>query len=473
MAFSFRTFRLSSSFAGLSLLLLLATTLSGCATRAASQGYLYGFPLVLMDETKEHLTGDERVCGFGADINRFAHILDIPGPDFQVVVRPNVDTLYSSAMLDLSAGPMQLDMPEVDDNRYVLMALLDGWSNNFAGLGTQTNNNKESHYLIVGPDWQGEDPDDLEVVRSPTNLVWIVGRVEVKDRNDIPAANAVQKQLKLTPYGHQLPAPAEDIQCVDAKDKTAPEQLVKDLSGPEFFARLADLMRANPPLEWDGPMIERLRDIQVSPQRRDAFLNREGLDLGVLERGRDIGQWTIGASENFLALNKGWSPSPERIKLGEYRDRYLVRAVVAEIGFGANRNEFATYQNTVREEKGLKLKGTSDYTIHFPAGELPPVDAFWSITAYSEDGYLVANAAAEAAGITRYALGTNSGLVTAEDGSVTLYLSHHKPEGVPLNNWLPVPEGRFALTLRLYAPQEAILEGDWKTPPVKRVRGGL
>lgn len=473
MLFAYPPLRLTLRISVVISLLLSVSVLSGCATKVASQGYLYGFPLVLMDETKEHLTGDERVCGFGADINRFAHILDIPGPDFQVVVRPNVDTLYSSAMLDLSAGPMQLDMPEVEGDRYVLMALLDGWSNNFAGLGTQTNDNKESHYLIVGPDWQDEAPDDLEVIRSPTNLVWIVGRVEVKDQADIPAANAVQKQLRLTPYGHRLAPPSADIHCVEAKDKTSPEQLVKNLSGPEFFARLVDLMRANPPLEWDGPMIERLRDIEVSPQRREAFLDREELDRGVLQRGRDIGLWTIGASESFLALNKGWSPSPERIRLGAYRDRYLVRAVVAEIGFGANRNEFATYQNTVREEKGLKLKGSSDYTIRFPAGELPPVDAFWSITAYSEDGYLVRNESAEEAGINRYALGTNSGLVEAEDGSVTLYLSHHKPQGVPLNNWLPIPEGRFALTLRMYAPQQAILKADWKAPPVKRVRGGL
>lgn len=446
--------------------------LSGCASRIAAKGYIYGYPLVLMDETKEHLTGSDRVCGFGADVNRFAHILDIPGPDFQVVVRPNVDTLYSSAMLDLSAGPMQLDMPEVEGDRYVLMALLDGWSNNFAGLGTQTNHNKESHYLIVGPDWQGDVPDGLELVQSPTDLVWVIGRTEVRNRDDIAAANAVQKQLRLTPYGHELPDP-DEVNCVDSKEKESPEELIKELSGPEYFARLADLMRANPPLQWDGPIIEKLREIEVSPQRREAFLNREGLDRDALDNGRALGQWTLSMSEGFLSLNKGWSPSPKQIKLGDYRDKYLVRAVVAEIGFGANRNEFATYQNTVRDKGGLKLKGSNNYSIRFAAGELPPVEAFWSITAYSEAGYLVRNQAAEDAGITRYALGSNSDLQTDEDGSVTLYLSHEKPEGVPLSNWLPLPEEKFALTLRMYAPKEAIVKGEWKAPPVKRVKGSF
>lgn len=457
----------------LTLLLSAAFSLGGCATRTATQGYLYGFPLVMMDETRENLTGPDRVCGFGADINRFAYVGEIPGPDFRVVVRPNVDTLYASAMLDLSQGPMQLDMPDIADGRYVLMALLDAWSNNFYGIGTQTNDNKESHYLIVGPDWEGEAPDGLTLVESPTNLVWIIGRTEVRNRDDVAAAHALQQQFVLSPYGHELPPPSEDVHCIDAVEKESTEDLVKQLSGPDFFARMADLMRANPPRHWDGPIISRLAGIHVEPLRREAFLDREVLDRDLLNRGRDLGQWTLRTSEGFLSLNKGWSPSPRRIKLGDYRDRYLVRAVVAEIGFGANRNEFATYQNTVRDKGGLKLKGSSDYEIRFAPGELPPVDAFWSITAYSETGYLVKNDAAEAAGLTRYALGTNSGLETAVDGSVTLYLSHNLPEGVPLSNWLPVPEGRFALTLRMYAPEEPVLNGQWQAPPVKRIKGGF
>ena len=449
--------------------LLLATlplVSQGASTAAiTAEGYVYGFPLVLMGETMQGLTGAERVCGLGTDLNTFAHVFDRPDASFKAVVRPNVDTLYSSAMLDLAQGPLLLDMPAVPD-RYVLMALLDAWSNNFAGVGTQSHGAGEGHYVIVGPNREGSLPDGYERIDAPTNLVWIVGRTEVWGEEDIPQVNAIQTQYRLTPWAHEYQS-SGIAGCIPASEKTPPIDVVKSLSTQEFFSRLSDLMILNPPPKEDAAMVRALGQIGVGPEAYSTQNSLSWRKRLAMEIGRRTAQSSLVFATRLLGLT-GWGPDPSLIPLGEYGQRYLIRAVVAQVGFGANRGEYAVYQNASRDSRHRLLGGKSVYTMTFPAEQLPPVKAFWSLTAYGSDGFLRDNPVAEQLGVSSYAVGSNTGLEPSADGSITIYMAAEPPAGAPLANWLPTPEGRFEVTIRLYDPRDAILKSEWKTPPIIR-----
>ncbi len=424
----------------------------------SAQGYAYGFPILLMDETFKGATGKDRVCGFGGDVNRFTHLFGRPDPDFRAVVRPNVDTLYSSAFLDLKHGPMLLDMPAVK-GRYVLMALLDAWSNNFAGLGTPSHGQRSGKYLIAGPKWSGKMPSGYKRINAPTDLVWIIGRTEVRGDDDIPVVNAIQKAYQLTPLRGGLP-PRSKVGCVPANQKQAPEAIVKGLKATEFFARLSALIEKYPPPQTDADMLEKLLLIGVGPKASFDVRNMRARNIKALRRGAQNAQRALDKGLKLSGAFSVWSPNPTRVPLGDYKQQYAVRAAVAQIGFGANKSEYAVYQNATQDQQKQKLNGSKIYKITFEAGALPPVDAFWSLTVYDGEGYLTPNA------INRYGVGSNSGLEANSDGSVSIFLSHKKPKDVLDTNWLPTPNGTFELTLRMYAPRAEILNGSWNAPPI-------
>ncbi len=441
------------------------SSLASSLVPIATQGYIYGFPLVLMGATLEGFTGADRVCGLGTDINTLAQLYELPDADFKAVVRPNVDTLYSSAMLDLRDGPQLLYMPAVSD-RYVLFALLDAWSNNFAGVGTQSHGDQEGFYVIVGPDWKGDLPPNYTRIDAPTNLVWIVGRTEVQGDDDIATVNEIQRKFTLTPWAHETHV-SESSHCLPASEKTPPIDVVKSLSAEEYFSRLSKLMILNPPPEEDAELVAQLAKIGVGPQANKTVAELNRIEKAKLNLGRRFGLSSLDFATNLLGLG-GWAPNPAVIPLGDYGKQYFIRAVVAQVGFGANRGEFAVYQNVTRDSSRLRLSGDNDYQITFAADALPPVNAFWSLTVYGEDGFLRDNEAAEQLGFTRSALGSNSGLVANNDGSLTIYLSTTPQEGLPVANWLPIPDGKFQVTIRLYDPDPLILNNKWKVPEIER-----
>ncbi|MDF1642265.1 DUF1254 domain-containing protein [Thalassolituus oleivorans] len=449
------------------LLSLMAFNAYSLSTSAiATMGYIYGFPIVLMDETKLGLTGEQRSCTLGTDINTLVNVFDIPDSNFEAVVRPNVDTLYTSAMLDLSSGVQLLDMPAVSD-RYVLMALLDAWSNNFAGIGTQTHGESAGQYAIAGPDWSG-DVDDIpqgyELIEAPTNLVWLVGRTELKGLDDVAAVNAIQKQYRL--YSANNPSkvnPISSPECLPDEDREPPIDVVKSLSGEEFFSRLSALMISNPPPEEDSWMVNTLGTIGVGPMAKGDVSNLSKLQKKQLDIGIATAQVSLDTSLDLLSFG-GWGPNPALVPLGDYGTRYFIRAVVAQVGFGANKGKFAVYQNASRDDRLERLNGENNYTLTFNKNELPPVKAFWSLTVYADDGFLTDNRAARMLGITRFALGSNDELIQDDEGNITLYLASIPPLGAPLSNWLPTPKGNFQVTIRLYDPESAILENEWQVP---------
>lgn len=435
-------------------------TLTVRTSLIASDGYVFGFPILLMDETRRAASEVPYLCGLGGPMNAFTHKFSIPDPDFKAVVRPNVDTLYSSAFLDLSGGPLVLEVPEIKD-RFYLMAMLDAWTNNFAGPGTQSNGGEEETYLIAGPDWKKQTPDGMKRIDAPTNLVWIIGRTELKGKNDLEAANAVQRQYKLHPLTGPAPARSSEP-CRPVGDQPVPEDTIRTLSGVDFFSRLDELIELYPPAPRDKDKMKKLGLINAGPYAEGRVEDLSPSNKKALDGGIERGQKVLDLAFDF-GSRSAWAPDPTKVPLGDYGDAYLVRAIVAQIGFGANRNEYAVYQNAKKTGDGKLLDGLNgEYELRFANGATPPVNGFWSVTVYDKDGFLSENP------LGRHALGSNSNLRVGEDGDVVISFATEKPDDVPAENWLPAPAGPFEVTLRMYWPREEILDGDWSVPDIVR-----
>jgi hypothetical protein len=236
---------------------------------------------------------------------------------------------------------------------------------------------------------------------------------------------------------------------------------MRSMNAETYFGNLARLLVDNPPAATDGPALEKLASLGVRPGRPvDAWdwLERKAIALGMRIAERRMQR----AAESPRELHAGWSVPP--MNIGAYGTDHGLRAVVAMVGLGAHLPPDAVYPNAQRDADGEPLSGERRYVLRFPAGGLPPVRAFWSVTAYDGDGFLIANP------IGRYALGDRDPLTFNADGSLDLYIQAEAPEPGRRNNWLPVAgKGAFRITARLYWPQDAILSGDWRMPGIQRI----
>jgi hypothetical protein len=427
----------------------------------AADGYLFGYPLVLMDMSRQVMTAVTKPNALHAPKNQFNVSLEFPTPAFTDVVAPNVDTLYSSAWLDLRQQPIVLGVPDTGQ-RYYLMEMLDGWTNVFASPGTRTSGNRARHFAILGPSWQGQLPAGVQAIKSPTAMVWIIGRTKTDGPADYPAVRALKAKYALTPlseYGSSYTPPPGVAVDPTLDTKTAPSDQVSRMPAAEFFARLARLMQDNPPAGADAPIMERLAQIGVVPGAPFDLTPRQPAFAQAVERG------VAGARSALVAESRkshgtvvnGWDMLTN---LGRYGTDYPMRALVALLGLGANLPEDAVYPHAEVDDQGHTLTGANRYCIHFDKRELPPVDAFWSLTLYDSRQLLNANP------IDRYALGDRDPLRYEPDGSLNLYVQHDSPGQELESNWLPAPENDFSLYLRLYQPRREVLDGAWHPPPI-------
>jgi hypothetical protein len=433
------------------------------AAEIAIDAYIYGYPLVLMDVTRQISTNVSRPGENGAPLNRLGNKRSFPDPSFTTVVSPNADTLYSFAFLDLAREPMVLSVPDMD-GRYYLMQMLDGWTNVFASPGTRTTGNGKGSLAIVGPTWQGSVPDGVVEIHSPTALVWIIGRTQTNGKGDYAAVHSVQDKYGLVPLSsfgklHQLPG--DVLVNRDLDMSTPPADQVARMNAVTFFNRLNGLMKNNPPSPADAAALQRFARIGVAtgrPFRADkldpVLANR--LDGAVRDAQEKI------AAQARLAHGKNVNGWEFMMNVGRYGTDYLWRAVVAQIGLGANLPEDAIYPRATRDADGRPLTGASRYEIRFPKGQLPPVGAFWSVTMYNDRQFFVPNP------IDRYAIGDRDKLQFNRDGSLSLYVQNESPGKDRESNWLPAPEGSFNLCMRLYWPGREIINGVWKPPRIER-----
>jgi hypothetical protein len=435
------------------------------AREGGIKAVIYGLPLVMMDITMQRAIGAPRNNGVAAPINQFGHMRVFPTAAFKEVVRANVDTLYSSAFLDLSAGPLVLSVPNTH-GRYYLLPLMDAWTNVFATPGKRTTGTQAEEFAIAGPEWTGAIPGGMRQLNSPTNLVWILGRTETHGRDDYAAVHAIQDGYKLTPLAQwgkaYVPPPGHADPALDRK--IPPVEQLRKMSAADYFDRLARLLKSNPPPASEAPILAKLAMIGIKPgERFDAgALDPEiakGLEGSVAAAIEKLEQ---GTKQTGNGIN-GWRVPP--MILGNYGDNYVARAVIALIAFGANLPADAVYPTAYVDAKGNPLDGAHRYILHFDPAQTPPVNAFWSITMYNPESFFVDNP------VGRYAISSWKPLQRNKDGSIDIYLQHDSPGKDQDPNWLPAPLGGFNITLRMYWPKSedpSILDETWKPPGVVR-----
>ena len=432
------------------------------AQSIAEEAYIFGYPMILMDLTAKKMSNVPEAGPQTAPVNQFAHFPEFPTPDFKDIVKPNADTLYSLAWLNLSEEPLVLHVPDTDD-RYYLMPMLDAYSNVFESPGKRTTGTGENNFAIVGPFWDGELPDGVTKIQSPTELVWILGRIQANGIDDFDAVNEIQKQFTMTPLSsfgksYQPPQTVDTDSSIDMK--MPPVTKIEQSSVNVYYDRMAMLMKTNPPASDDADLVAQFVKIGLIPGEKFDSSNLDPKIIDAIELGAKDGLEKIKSNIVNVGTNEnGWQKA---VNLGSYGTDYLLRASVAFMGLGANLPEDAIYPMAYVDFNGDALNGNSKYVIHFAKEQTPPVNAFWSLTMYNMAELFVENP------IDLYAIGDRNELEYNEDGSLDIYIQHEAPEGHELN-WLPSPDDDFNLTLRFYWPSPEISDGTWQIPSIQKV----
>ncbi|MBZ6078077.1 DUF1254 domain-containing protein [Microvirga puerhi] len=431
----------------------------------ATDAYIYGYPLVTMEMTRRVITNVATPEGTRAPMGQIIKLRHYPDAAFRDVTAPNADTLYTTAFFDVGREPWVLSLPDMKD-RYYLMPMLDGWTTVFQVPGKRTTGTGAQTYAITGPGWTGTLPAGVKEYKSPTNIVWLLGRIYCTGTpEDYAEVHALQDQVKLVPlsaYGNLYTPPAGKVDpSIDMK--TAVRDQVNRMDAVAYFTLLAELMKANPPAAADAPALAKFAKIGLVPgQDFDA----SKLRADFVKRIPDIANDRIMAQ---FKINKdvhdidGWGFTT---KTGIYGTDYLMRALVTAIGLGANRPQDAVYPTSLKDGEGKSYDGANKYVMRFAKGQLPPVEGFWSLTMYDGAYFFVPNP------INRYSISARQNLKANPDGSVDLYIQKDSPGADKESNWLPAPAGKFILMLRMYWPNESnpsIIDGTWTIPAVKKV----
>jgi hypothetical protein len=434
------------------------------AAKIGVEAVVYGLPLVIMELTRLASTNvASPQLDAHAPMNQFGHMLKYPPASDHTVVRMNIDTLYSWAWLDLSKEPMVLSVPDTK-GRYYMMPMIDAWTNIFASPGTRTTGNKAGQFVITGPVWKGTLPKGAQELKSPTNMVWIVGRTKTDGPPDYAAVNAIQKEYTLTPLsalGKPYTPPAGVVDPA-VNMKVGPADQLAKMDSTTYFKMLARLMASNPPPAADAPALATLAKIGVVPG--------QDFDPGKLDPAvaKALNGSVQIAMEKLQAAAKtagkpvnGWNIVP--MTIGKFGTDYGLRAVVSVIGLGANLAEDAIYPNAFVDGDGKPLSGANKYVVHFDKGQPPPANAFWSLTMYNAQSFMVENP------INRYDIASWMPLKYNKDGSLDIYVQRDSPGKDKEANWLPAAAGEFSITMRVYWPKPEMIKGTWEPPPLKRV----
>lgn len=419
----------------------------------ARETYIYGYPIVTNYKRMYAAAIDAEAGQYEGDFNTLVHRGHPIGPGENFVVTPNIDTLYSFLWLDLRAGPVVLSVPEMDGGRYYSIQLTDLLSQNFAYLGTRATGNKAGKYLVAGPDWTGDTPAGItKVIRCETQFASAIYRTQIRDSEDIVAAQKIQSQYAVVSLNQFLGKPAEEVAAVDW-----PQPDMQTPPGLSFYSTLNALLPFCPPHPSEKELVSRSKRIGVIP----------GAEFDASRFSPEIQQaMQLGLEEGDAAI----AAAAEKLKVTEVigsREAIggdlLKRAVAARLGRFSNAKEEALYPLYLSDAEGNPLDGSvNNYVLRLGPKELPPVHAFWSLTLYE-----AATSTLAANSIDRYQINSSQlpSLTRAEDGSLSIYLQHASPGEDKTANWLPAPDGPFYLVMRLYWPKPAAFDGSW-TPPL-------
>jgi hypothetical protein len=439
------------------------------AYEIARDAYVYAYPIVTMDVSMHQSTNvpDANTVPLRAPVNQFAHARTYPRAEDRDVVRYNFDTLYSPVWLDLAAEPIILSVPDTA-GRYYLLPMLDMWTDVFSVVGSRTTGTGAGNFALVAPGWSGTLPDGMTRIAAPTSTIWILGRTQTNGPADYDNVHKVQDGYKLTPlsqWGKDYTPPASTPVDPAVDNKTSPVVQVNRMDGIAVLSRLADLMAKFPPHSNDYPILFRMRQIGLEPgkpfdgAKLDLALVRT-INAAAKDALADLEQSGKSGAGIGLHVN-GWFYQTSTV--GTYGTAYKLRGMGTLIGLGVNLPEDAVYPASFVDGAGKPYTGANRYVLHFDKGQLPPAQAFWSVTLYDSDGFQVPNA------LNRFALGDRDKLAVNTDGSLDIYIQNASPGADKDSNWLPAPIGEFNLAMRLYSPGRAALDGTWTPPPVNQV----
>jgi len=408
---------------------------------AARAAWIFTLPMVEMTSPQAR--------GFlgGAAFNRFARSRELVDHTSRSAPAPNNDTLYCSSHLDLAAGPVTLTLPACG-KRYLSAALIDAYGNNFSILGTRTTGTEGGRFTICGPQDKAKGDN---VIRSPSRHVWLLSRLLVDGPHDLEAALGLQDQILLEGPAIDEPGPEADTDRNSAWKK--------------YFRRAAWLLHQNSAAPDDAALLRAIAPLRLDSFAPSTFTEEEGRAIA---RGVELARAQLKqALSHQPGFVDGWSYPPS--SLGNFGQAYLYRAAIAVAGRGALPPEEAIYMRAAGDGSDGLLDGNTLWRLHFPAGRLIPVRAFWSMSLYevTPEGQLFFTENP----LKRYSIGDRlPGLCFNADGSLDLWIGHASPGAGKENNWLPAPAGPFALLMRAYLPDETLLNGSYRLPPVEMVR---
>jgi hypothetical protein len=440
---------------------------------AAAAAYVYGFPQVVERATVRHFARNEIIS-----------VDAVANPQVKTVVAPNVDTAYTVSWLDLTTGPMVINVPDTD-GRYYTFQFMDAFTNAFAYLGSGSTGTRAGAYVLIPPGYQGSIPAGLHRIYTPSNTIWLLGRTLVKNPSDLPAVKRLQEQYEATPLGAWERGTREPPVVLSQYPPTIPKSVP---GGAQFIAALNQEMNIDPPPAAQDCALRAMAPAGIAvphPTPEQSLLDdlsdeapplpTEAHDPAVnaaLTAGVAGGSQLVSDGETHFdaasrGANNGWQVFGSWV--GAYGTRYLARSLVATVLLAANTPKQSIYPIADTDVTGRVLNGANRYTIRFPRGQLPPVNSFWSLTMYAPSFFLYPNSA------NRYAIGDRTpGLVRGRDGSLTIYVQHNPPSNAAQrSNWLPAPGGQFHLILRLYLPKASASTGHWKPAPVVRAGAKL
>lgn len=442
------------------------------ALSIATDAYIYGYSLITTEVTRVQMTNVPKVEGLKAPMGQFMNVKRYPPADYRGVSAPNADTLYSIVWIDLGEEPQVFSHPDMGE-RYYLFPTYSLWMPVIASPGSRTAGEKAAAYLLTGPGWEGEVPEGMKQIESPTRYVVILGRTYADGTDaDYETVNELQAQYKITPlsaYGKPYTYTAPPVNPDPGFSMTdKPQTVILDMGTKGYFDMMTDLMcKTAPPAKEDAPILAEMARIGIEPCKP---FDMSALDPAMQEALKDLPQTALKKIEaghaSLGTMVNGWQITKG---LGAYGTDYMKRAVVAAFGWPANLAEDAVYPYAQVDGTGAALTGANKYTLTFPKGQTPPVNGFWSITMYEIDNgwWFVPNA------LNKFTVSARNDLKYNDDGSLTLYFQNESPGPDKEANWLPAPKGGFIAMLRMYWPKEndpSILNGTWTPPAVEKVK---
>jgi hypothetical protein len=441
------------------------------ATAIAEEAYIYAFPMMENYRTMYVQAIDRTAPGYSAPFNELVHKTQLLGPEFKDIVRPNNDTMYSLAWLDLRAQPIIITVPEIK-NRYYSVQLVDMFTHNLGYIGTRATGTEAGSYVVAGPQWEGTKPGDAKAVfRAESNFVYCIIRTEVDGVDDVAAVVELQKKYHLTAMNVFLGRSRVPV----ASGITFPSYDPRKAESAAFIDLLNFLLTQVVIVPEEQELMSRFAGIGIRAGALSASLAlspelRDAVDAGVGQGIMAIAQAMEDPSKLegvTTRVDHGWQGMNGIFGSGdEMRTKYLVRAGAALAGLYGNDAHEAYYPIGNADASGDLLDASKHrYVMRFDKDELPQIEAFWSMTMYGlPDQLMVANPS------NRYSIGDRSKLRYAKDGSLTIYIQHESPGRQKASNWLPAPDGRFSLQFRMYLPKAEALEPLYLPPPVRPVK---